>query len=113
MSGSFFSDALPEADCYLLSNIIHDWSDDDAVSILSAIRESATSSSRLLLFEFVVPEEASDFVASDIDVDMLALVGGRERTLDEYSALLARAGWQLQTATPTAVHTIIEAFPVT
>ena len=110
-SGNFLTDALPQADCYLLSNVIHDWSDQDAVSILTAARAAASSSSTLLLFEFVVPEDASEFDASDIDVSMLALVGGRERTLAEYTELLDQAGWLVRRTVPTPVQTIIEAVP--
>src|SRR5207342_3599002 len=73
MPGSFFTDSLPAADCYLLSNIIHDWSDQDAVSILTAVRAAASPSSTLLLFEWVVPDDASPFEASDVDIYMLAL----------------------------------------
>ncbi len=54
-SGSFLADPLPAADCYLLSNVIHDWSDDDALTILRAVREAASTESTLLLFEFVIP----------------------------------------------------------
>jgi O-methyltransferase/methyltransferase family protein len=111
-AGSFFTDALPQADCYLLSNVIHDWSDQDSVSILTAIRAAASSSSTLLLFEFVVPEDASEFDASDIDVFMLALVGGRERTLAEYTDLLEQARWKVQRTVATPVQTIIEAVPI-
>ena len=78
-SGSFFTDALPTADCYLLSNIIHDWSDQDAVSILTAVRAAASPSSTLLLFEWVVPDDGVEFEATDIDVFMLA-PGRRPRT---------------------------------
>lgn len=109
--GSFFTDPLPEADCYLLSNVIHDWSDEDATAILTAVRRAAHSSSTLLLFEFVVPEDASEFEASDIDIAMLALVSGRERTLAEYTALLTRTGWEARRTIPTPVQTIIEARP--
>ena len=109
--GSFFADALPHADCYLLSNVIHDWSDQDAVSILRAVRVAASPSSTLLLFEFVIPEDANEFDASDIDVFMLALVTGRERTLAEYTDLLAEAQWKVQRTVPTPVQTIIEAVP--
>src|SRR5262249_7095907 len=112
-SGSFFTDPLPRADCYLLSNIIHDWSDEDALSILNGVHMAADPSSTLLLFEFVVPDDASDFQASDIDVFMLGLVSGRERTLAEYRTLLRRSGWEIQRTVPTAVHTIIEATPQT
>ena len=110
-AGSFFTDALPGADCYLLSHVIHDWSDQDAVSILTAVRAAASPSSTLLLFEFVMPEDANEFDASDIDVFMLALVTGRERTLAEYSDLLGQARWKVQRTVRTPVQTIIEAVP--
>ena len=109
--GSFLSDPLPAADCYLLSNIVHDWGDGDAVAILTAVRAAASADSTLLLFEFVIPEDAEPFVASDVDVYMLALVGGRERTLAEYERLLAASGWRLIRDVPTPSQTIIEARP--
>jgi hypothetical protein len=109
--GSFFADPLPAADCYLLSNIIHDWSDQDAVAILTAVRAAAAPTSTLLLFEFVVPDDAGQFEASDVDVYMLALVGGRERTLDEYTQLLAASGWRLQRTVSTPSQDILEAVP--
>jgi hypothetical protein len=109
--GDFFSDPLPAAECYLLSNIVHDWGDREAAAILNALRAASLRDSRLLLFEFVVPEDAEPFEASDIDVFMLALVSGRERTLKEYEQLLAATGWNLANAIPTPSQTIIEAIP--
>ena len=109
--GDFFNDPLPAADCYLLSNIVHDWGDREAVAILNALRAASLPDSTLLLFEFVVPEDAEPFEASDIDVFMLALVGGRERTLKEYEQLLAAAGWALVATVPTPSQTILEARP--
>ncbi|MGH3346355.1 MAG: methyltransferase [Nocardioides sp.] len=110
-TGSFLTDPLPAADCYLLSNIIHDWSDADAVAILTAVRAAAAPTSTLLLFEFVIPEDAGQFAASDIDVFMLALVGGRERTLIEYSQLLEASGWRLRRTVSTSSQDILEAVP--
>jgi hypothetical protein len=110
-TGSFFADPLPAADCYLLSNIIHDWPDADAVAILTAVRAAATATSTLLLFEFVIPDDAGQFEASDIDVFMLALVGGRERTLGEYSRLFEASGWRLQRTVSTSSQDILEAVP--
>jgi len=109
--GSFFADPLPAADCYLLSNVIHDWSDSDAVAILTALRTAAAPTATLLLFEFVVPDDAGQFEASDVDIYMLALVGGRERTLDEYTQLLAASGWRLQRTVATPSQDILEAVP--
>lgn len=110
-AGDFFSDPLPAADCYLLSNIVHDWGDNEAVAVLSALRAASLRDSTLLLFEFIVPEDAEPFEASDIDIFMLALVSGRERTLKEYEQLLEAGGWKLVGAVPTSSQTIIEARP--
>lgn len=110
--GDFFNDPLPTADCYLLSNVVHDWGDAEALTILRGLRGGSLPTSTLLLFEFVVPEDAEPFEASDIDVFMLALVKGRERTLKEYEQLLAAAGWTMVAALPTPSQTIIEARPL-
>lgn len=107
--GTFFTDPLPSADCYLLSNIVHDWSDEDALTLLRSLRAAAPDDATLLLFEFVIPEDAAEFEATDIDVSMLALVGGRERTLAEYVSLLEAAGWHFRRTVPTPSQTIIEA----
>jgi hypothetical protein len=108
-SGDFFTGPMPSADCYLLSNIVHDWSDEDALTILRGLRDAAPDGATLLLFEFVLPEDAGEFDASDIDVSMLALVGGRERTLAEYADLLEQTGWRLERTVLTPVQTIVEA----
>ena len=109
--GDFLQDPLPAADCYLLSNVIHDWGDTEAIAILTAARAASRPESTLLLFSFVVPEDAEPFEASDIDVYMLALVSGRERTLDEYEQLLTASGWKLAGSVTTPSQTIIEARP--
>ena len=111
MAGSFFLDPLPEADCYVMSNIIHDWADDEARAILRAVREAAATDATLLLMEFVVPEGDEGFDATDIDIDMLILVGGRERTEREYDELLASTGWRLARTIPTERQTLLEAHP--
>ena len=86
--------------------------DAEAVAILRGLRQASPPNGTLLLFEFVVPEDAEPFDASDIDVFMLALVRGRERTLKEYEQLLDAAGWKLVAALPTTSQTIIEARPL-
>ncbi len=112
MAGSFFVDPLPEADCYVLSNIVHDWADDEACAILRAVRQAAGTDSTLLLMEFVVPEGDEGFEATDIDIDMLILVGGRERTEREYDELLASTGWRLARTIPTERQSLLEAHVV-
>lgn len=103
VAGDFFADPLPLADCYLLMNIVHDWDDDAAVAILRGVAAAgAAQQATVLLLEAVLPDGPEGHWAKTLDVMMLALTGGRERTLDEYDALFARAGLALRRVTPTA-----------
>ena len=110
VAGDFFRDALPVADCYTLMNIVHDWDDNHAAAILRAVAAAGTPRATVLLLEAVLPECPDDHWAKTLDVMMLALTGGRERTLDQYGALLADAGLTLRQVTPTATSfSVIEA----
>ncbi len=108
-AGSFFSDPLPEADAYLLRRIIHDWDDGPALRILTAIRRAAPSGARLVLIEMPLPEGPEPHPAKNLDITMLAVVGGRERTLAAYRSLMEAARFRWIGATPTrAVTALIE-----
>jgi hypothetical protein len=115
--GDFFT-AVPAADCYTLRWIIHDWSDAEALAILSACRASITPGGRLLLFEIVLPDDdapGSDqpHPARSFDWIMLTCLTGRERTEAQYAALLARAGFRLARVIPQpAPMSILEAYPI-
>lgn len=111
VAGDFFRDALPVADCYVLMNVVHDWDDDDAVKILEAVSTAgATQQATVLLLEAVLPDGPDDHWAKTLDVMMLALTGGRERTLDEYDALLTKAGLTMTRVTQTrTAFSVIEA----
>ena len=93
--GDFFRDALPRCDTYLLMEIIHDWADEEALAILRAVRASAPAGATVLLIETIVPEEPGPDWAKLLDIHMLALLGGRQRTRREYAALLGQAGFRL------------------
>lgn len=112
VSGDFFAGGLPQADCYVLSRVIHDWDDEEAVQILSAIRAAASADSRLLLLEYVVDADSGEFEATDVDIYMLALVTGRERTEAEFAALLAASGFELTRRVRTDYQSIFEARPI-
>ena len=99
--GSFFTDALPEADAYLLMNVIHDWGGAESGLILRAVRTAAPAGARILLIESVVPDGSGRHLSKVMDVHMLALTGGRERTLAQYAELLAGAGLRLDRLVPT------------
>jgi hypothetical protein len=102
IGGDFFVEVPAGADAYVLSRVIHDWSDDDAVVILRAVRRAIPDGGTLLLVEAVLPEHAADDPAAvRMDVHMLTLLGGQERTADEFAALLAHAGFRLDRVLPT------------
>jgi hypothetical protein len=108
--GDFFADALPAADAYLLMEVIHDWNDEDSARILAAVRRAAPSHARLLIVEAIVSEAPGPDFSKVLDIIMLAVTGGRERTPSEYEALLTSAGFRLERiiATPSQ-YSIIEA----
>lgn len=102
VGGDFFVAVPPGADHYVLSSVLHDWEDDDAVTILRAVRDAMDPAGRLLVLEAVLPEGDEPHLGKLLDVLMLALVGGRERTAREYAALLDRADLRIERILPTA-----------
>ena len=94
-AGNFFTDPLPAADAYLLMDVLHDWDDTDAARILAAVRRAARPQSRLLIVETLVPETPGPHVGKSLDITMLAVTGGRERTEAQHAVLLAAAGFEL------------------
>lgn len=112
VAGDFFADPLPACDAYVLMNILHDWDDERSVAILRAVREAAEQAATVLVVETVLPDGPEPHWAKTLDVMMLALTGGRERTLSGYDALLRDAGLAIDRVTPTATpFSIIEACP--
>ena len=110
-SGSFFESVPAGGDAYILSHIIHDWSEDQCLEILGNCRAAMGPESRLLLVELILREgNAPGFGSSDMV--MMILAGGAERTAREYEELLARAGLTMTRVVPTASNVgVIEAIP--
>jgi O-methyltransferase domain/Dimerisation domain len=109
-AGDFFRDSMPAADAYLLMDILHDWSDADAARILAAIRRAAASKAIVLVIETVIPEAPGMHLAKALDINMLVMTGGRERTRTEHQQLLAGAGFRLERVIPTASpYSLVEA----
>lgn len=94
-AGDFILNALPACDMYLLMEILHDWADAEVVAILQAIRRAAPAYAGLLLIEAIVPDDPSPDWSKMLDIYVLAMVGGRQRTRQEYATLLDRAGFAL------------------
>jgi hypothetical protein len=112
-AGDFFESLPPGHDVHVLKWILHDWSDEEAGRILANVRRAAARGSRLLVVEMVVEPGNRPSAAKVLDVVMLALTGGRERTADEFRALLATAGFDLRRVVPTASpFSVIEAVAV-
>lgn len=111
--GDFFRAVPAGADCYLLKHIIHDWADEPAATVLRNCRSAAAPGGKLVLAEMVVPPGDGPSPAKLLDLEMLVIAGGRERTEAEYAALLAGAGWRLARVHPTeAPVSLLEADPV-
>ena len=109
VAGDFFTAVPAGADAYLLSRVLHDWGDDDAVRVLRTCRAAMRPDSVLLVVEAVLPERAVDDPAAvRMDLHMLLLLRGRERTAAEYAALCDRAGLQVtaDVPTPAEVHVL-------
>ncbi len=110
--GDFFK-SVPAGDAYVLSHTIHDWDDEPAIKILQNIRTAIVPGGRLLLLEKIIPEGNQPSLAKLMDIHMLVLTGGLERTKAEYEHLLSKAGFRLEKIIPSkSVMSVIEARPV-
>jgi len=105
--GDFFVDALPSADCYLIMQVIHDWDDQHAARILAAIRKAAAPGAKLLVIECIVPEDSKPSWTKMLDLQMLVLLSGKERTEKEYSEMLRTAGFRLDRVIDVGMSTSI------
>ncbi|MBL8324211.1 MAG: methyltransferase [Rubrivivax sp.] len=110
--GDFFQAVPAGADAYVLKRILHDWGDDACLRILRACRAAMGPRSRLLVVDAVVPEGNAPHPAKVMDILMMAFATGRERTQDEFAALLARAGLRLDAVRGSAsTLSVVEAVP--
>ncbi len=113
VGGDFFVEVPAGGDAYVLASILHDWDDERSVAILRQCRRAMPARGKLLVIELVLPPGEEPFVGKWMDLHMLVLVGGRERTATEYDALFRAAGFALARVVPTAaVQSIVEAVPV-
>jgi len=113
VAGNFFQ-AVPEGgDAYIMKWIIHDWDDEKSNTILRNCRSRMKANGRLILVDSVVPQTDEPHFSKFIDLNMLVMTGGKERTEKEFAELLAAAGFRLLRVIPTDLPTsIVEAEPV-
>ena len=95
VEGDFFKNVPTGGDAYMLKRIIHDWKDDDCVTILSNIRKAMNPGARVLVFDCVIPPGNEPHGGKILDILMMSALPGFERTEKEFAALFQRAGLKL------------------
>jgi hypothetical protein len=111
--GDFFRAVPVGADAYMMMHIIHDWPDDKATTILKNCRKSVKPGGKLLVIDAVIAPPNVPDTAKVLDLEMLVLPSGQERTEAEFAILFAGAGWKLNRVVPTkSPKRVIEGIPV-
>lgn len=107
-AGGDFFESVPEGDAYILRHIVHDWSDEDAVSILSNCRKAMKPGGKVLVVEAVIPPGNDPHPFKWLDITML-MIGGKERTKEQFENIFLRAGLKLVRIIPaTPAISIVE-----
>lgn len=107
--GDFF-ESVPAGDVHVLKNIIHDWNDDQSVRILSNCRESLRPGGKVLVIDPIIPPGNDEHVGKQLDMVMMMLLTGQERTMPEFERLFERAGLRITDVLPTqGMLSVIEA----
>ena len=113
VAGDFFKSVPAGGDAYVMKWIIHDWDDEKSITILRNCRSRMRANGRLILVDCVVPESDEPHFSKFIDLNMLVMTGGKERTAKEFEQLLGAAGFKLLCIIPTELPTsIVEAEPL-
>lgn len=94
-TGSFLESVVSGGDLYILKRILHDWDDETCVKILKNCHSAMSNDSQLLIFDCIVPEGNNYDISKDIDVIMMTIFGGKERTQKDFEKLLMTAGFKL------------------
>ncbi|MCP9212079.1 acetylserotonin O-methyltransferase [Streptomyces cucumeris] len=110
IGGDFFEE-VPPADLYVLKYVLHDWDDEDCVRILKNCRTALRDGGRIVVVDYLIPEVGTPGIAPLMDLNMLAMTGGRERETAEFDALFAAAGLRRTAITPAGGFAVIEATP--
>jgi predicted O-methyltransferase YrrM len=108
VGGDFFAAVPADGDAYALKMILHDWDDDRAIAILRNVRRAIRPGGTVLVIESIVPPGNEPSPSKLLDVNMLVMTGGRERTRAEYEALLRAAGFALARVVPCGPTDLIE-----
>jgi len=104
ISGDFFHEVPTGADAYLMRHIIHDWDDEKSLVILRNCHRAMKPGGKLLLVESVIPIGNDPFGAKFLDLTMMLIPGGLERTAEQFRDLYAQAGFELTRIVPTSTE---------
>ena len=103
-TGDFFQSVPSGADAYVMRHIIHDWDDEQSLTILKNCHAAMSSGNKLLLVESVIPPGNDPFMGKFLDLTMMLIPGGKERTEEEYRELYDKAGFDLRRIVPTSAE---------
>ena len=110
VAGSFFDGVPSSGDLYVLKSILHDWPDDKCAEILGNVQKASAPGAKLLVVETVLPDTIQPSPVTFMDMNMLVMLNGRERSAAEYKQLLGAAGFSVTRVTPTGgMFSLIEA----
>ncbi len=113
VTGDFFESVPQGADAYILKWVLHDWDDEHSTTILKNCRRAMSPKGKLCIIEAVIPAGNQPFLHKFMDLNMLVMTGGRERTEVEYRALFAAAGFTLTRIAPTPMEiAVMEGVPI-
>jgi hypothetical protein len=113
VAGDFFREVPFGHDAYILAHVMHDWTDEQGLPILRNCRKAIPKHGRLLIIEAVLPPGDAPHEGKMMDLLMLTVTGGVERTEDEFSVLLAAADFKLSRVIPASTHqSVVEAVPL-
>lgn len=107
LTGDFFKQVPEGGDVHLLKQIIHDWDDERALTILKNCQRALRPQGRILLVEMILPDDNSPSLVQFIDLNMMVLLGGRERSEAEFASLLTKAGFRPPRLIPTSSPFVI------
>lgn len=111
ISGNFFEQIPSGGDAYLLAQVIHDWTDEKSVEIMKNIKAAMSKESKLLILESLLYEKNEPSFGKFMDIEMLVMTGGRERTQQQYANLLSLAGFEHTNTIKTKNLIIVEGTP--
>lgn len=100
VGGDFF-ESVPAGDLYVLKQILHDWDDERSAAILHNIRQAIRPGGRVAIIDALLPDEAGDDAGFLLDLNMMVMTGGRERSAADFTTLLERTGFSVENIIPT------------